>query len=69
MPNPTTGPYGTPILDNFNVEWLDLGDSGLDWLEVSQGYNYATCCCIQTVAPCSGGGSTLVSVDTQYRRL
>ena len=29
MPNPTTGPYGTPILDNFNRA---DGDPGANWV-------------------------------------
>lgn len=56
-------------VESDGVEYLDLGDAGLDWLEVSQNCNYATCVCVQTAAPCTGGASTTVKIDTQYRRL
>jgi hypothetical protein len=49
-------------------DYLDTS-SGIDWPVISQGCNYAQSVCIQPLAPCSGGGSTIVSVDTQHRRL
>lgn len=61
--DPTTGDPVT--VDGIPYLVLPPGTS-LEWIEVAK-CDGATCVCVQTTAPCSGGAATTVLVETQLR--